>query len=283
MNWEIELLQNLQNIRNPFLTAIMEAFSFMAESLFLVIIVATLYWCIDKKKMVRLAWLVLVSGVTNGILKNIIKAPRPFQKGVVSPLRVETATSYSFPSGHTQGATTFWLGTASLFKNKSILAMGIVMILLTGVSRMYLGVHWPMDVIGGIITGILTLLVADLLYDESKGFKKAHVLGVSILVVLAIIFPIEEDLTSAVGALWGFVTGVYMEQNYIKFNVGGDWKVQLKKILLGFGVTLVVYIGFEKMIGTNPLLEMIRHAIVLLWISAGAPYIFKKFWGTIKR
>ena len=86
MNWEITLLQNLQTIRNPGLTALMEAISFMAESLFLVIIIATLYWCVNKKKTIRLAWLVLFSGVANGVIKNIIRAPRPFQKGVVSQI-----------------------------------------------------------------------------------------------------------------------------------------------------------------------------------------------------
>lgn len=283
MSWEIEILQTLQTIRNPFLTACMESISFMAESLFLLIIIATLYWCVDKKKTIRIGWYVLFSGVTNGIVKNIVRAPRPFQRGVVSPLRVETATSYSFPSGHTQSATSFWFGAARLFPYRNVMIIGTVMIVLTAISRLYLGVHWPIDVIGGIITGILSIVIADLLYDDKKGFTRWHVIGVSVLAIIMIGMPIEKDLMSAVGALWGFVVSAYLEQTHIKFKVEGDGKVQLRKILLGFGVTFFVYVGFEKIFGSTPLLEMIRHAIVLLWIGAGAPYMFKKLWEPRKR
>lgn len=278
MNWEIGILQGLQSIRNPLFTACMEAVSFMAESLFLVVIIATLYWCIDKKKTIRIGWYILVSGVTNGVIKNIVRAPRPFQRGVVSPIRVETATSYSFPSGHTQGATSFWFGAARLFPNRNVIIIGTIMVMLTALSRLYLGVHWPIDVIAGIIVGILSVFLADFLYDEKKGFTTWHVIGVSILAIVMIGMPVEGNLTSAVGALWGFVVSIYLEQTYIKFSVEGDWKLQFKKILLGFAVTAFLYVGFESIFGEAPLLQMIQHAIVLLWIGAGAPYVFKKLW-----
>ena len=54
MNWEIAILQALQNIRNSFLTSIMEAITALAESLPLVIVLSILYWCSDKKKTVRI-------------------------------------------------------------------------------------------------------------------------------------------------------------------------------------------------------------------------------------
>lgn len=276
MNWEIQLLQSLQSIRNPGLTAFMEAISFMAESIFLVIIIATLYWCIDKKKTLRMAWLILFSGVTNGILKNLIRAPRPFQKGVVSPLRVETATSYSFPSGHVQSATSFWGGATLIFKNKTFLLMSIVMVLLTSLSRLYLGVHWPVDVIGGMITGVLSILVADMLYDEEKGFTNWHVIGVGVLAIILLIVPIDGDLASAVGGLWGLVVGSFIESKYVQFSVEGSWKLQLKKILSGFGGTVLIYVGWDFIFADSVVFNLIKYALVLLWISAGAPYFFKK-------
>lgn len=276
MNWEVQLLQFLQEMRNPLLTALMEAISFMAESLFAVAIIATLYWCVDKSRMIRFAWMILVSGVTNGVLKNIVKAPRPFQTGVTTPLRLETATSYSFPSGHTQNATSFWLGAAKVLENKSILGMGSIFIILTAISRMYLGVHWPVDVIGGIIVGVLSLILADSLYDSNKGFNNWHVIGVGGIAFIFIVIPIESNLSSAVGALWGLVIGGYIEQKYIKFKVEGDWKIQVKKLLIGYIGTLLLYVSFNKLFGSDELLEMIKHALILVWIVAGAPYIFEK-------
>ncbi|MEG0712404.1 MAG: phosphatase PAP2 family protein, partial [Niameybacter sp.] len=218
MNWEISILQGLQAIRTPFLTAIMEAITALAESLPLVLVISILYWCVDKKKTVRIGWIVMTSSVLNGVIKNLIKAARPFQKGVVSPIRVETATSYSFPSGHTQTATSFWTSAMILFKDKGAYIIGCTMIVLTALSRIYLGVHWPVDVIGGVVIGLIAVVIADKLYDEMKGFTRWHVISVGILAFIFLIVPIEKDLVKAVGALWGFVVGCYIEQNYIHFQ-----------------------------------------------------------------
>lgn len=275
MNWEIQLLQLLQEMRNPFLNALMEAISFIAEHFFIVGIIATLYWCVDKVKVMRFAWLILVNGITNGIIKNLIKAPRPFQKGITKPLRIETATSYAFPSGHVQTATAFWLGAAKLFKSKSMAIMGSIIIVLTALSRMYLGVHWPVDVIGGVVVGIITLLVADQFYDETKGFTRWHVIGVGILALIFLFIPIESNLASTIGALWGLVVGGYIEQTAIHFDVQGDWKYQLKKLIIGIAGTLLLYMGYTTLFGSDPVLDMIKYAVVMLWIVAGAPYTFK--------
>lgn len=275
MNWEISVLQGLQAIRTPFLTAIMEAITGLAESLPLVLVITILYWCIDKRKIVRIGWIVLTSSVVNGMIKNLIKAARPFEKGIVSPIRVETATSYSFPSGHTQTATSFWTSAMMLFKNKTTYIIGCSMIGLVALSRLYLGVHWPVDVIGGIIIGLIVVVVADKLYDEIKGFTRWHVIGVGILTFIFLIVPIEEDLVKAVGALWGFVVGCYIEQHYIHFHTEGTLKKQLFKIGLGLGGAVIIYLAFNLIAHGDLILEMIKYAIIVLWLTAGAPYLFK--------
>ena len=276
MNWEIAILQGLQNIRNPFLTTIMEAITALSESLPLVIVLAVLYWCTNKKKTVRIGWIVLCSTVVNGIVKNLIKAPRPFEKGVVTPIRVETATSYSFPSGHTQNAASFWGSTMMIFKNKSTYILGIVMIALTAFTRLYLGVHWPVDVIAGIIIGLIVVVVADKLYNEEMGFTKWHVLGVGVIAFIFLIVPIEKDLIKSVGALWGFVVGCYLEQHYIHFETKGTLKQQILKILIGIGGAIGIAIILEFIIQGDLILSMLKYACLVLWLIAGAPYLFKK-------
>lgn len=276
MNWEIAILQALQHIRSPFLTSLMEAITAMAESLPLVIVIAILYWCGDKKKTVRIGWALLCSTAVNGIVKNIVKAQRPFQKGVVTPIRVETATSYSFPSGHTQTATSFWTSAMMIFKNKSMLILGCTMIGLTAFTRLYLGVHWPVDVIAGIIIGLIVVAIADKLYDSEKGFNRWHVIGVGILAFVFLIIPIERDLVKSVGALWGFVVGCYLEQNYIHFETKGSLKQQLIKIAIGMGGVIILYSVLSFIFQKDLILAMIKYAILVLWLTAGAPYVFKR-------
>lgn len=275
MYWEIKVLQTLENIRTPLLTALMETITFLAESIFLVILIATIYWCIDKKKGARLAWIVLGSGVINGVFKNIFRAPRPFQKGVTTPLRLETATSYSFPSGHTQSATTFWVIFYRLNRQRIIQCVGIIIVLLTALSRLYLGVHWPVDVIAGIIMGLISVSILDLLYDEEQGFTKNHVLITTALLIVMVILPIESDLHKLIGALWGLVIGGYYERKYIQFNTEGNWKDQFVKMLIG-GIGLIgIYVLLDTLLPDYSLMGMIKYAGVLLWIAAGAPYLFK--------
>ncbi|MDA3734254.1 phosphatase PAP2 family protein [Niameybacter massiliensis] len=275
MNWEISILQGLQAIRTPFLTSIMEAITALAESLPLVLVIGILYWCVEKKKTVRIGWIVLTSSVVNGVIKNLVRAARPFQKGIVSPVRVETATSYSFPSGHTQTATSFWTSAMMIFKNKTTYGIGCTMIILTGLSRIYLGVHWPVDVIGGIIIGLIVVVAADKLYDEDRGFTRWHVIGVGVLAFLFLIVPIEKDLVKAVGALWGFVVGCYIEQNYIHFHTEAPLKKQLFKIAIGLGGAIVIAVAFQFITQGDLILSMLKYGIIVLWLTAGAPYVFK--------
>lgn len=77
--------------------------------------------------------------------------PRPFDLGVVEPLRKHTATGYSFPSGHTQTATSFWSVWMIHLNKKYFYYVGSALVLLIRLSRIYLGVHWPMDHTRGTI------------------------------------------------------------------------------------------------------------------------------------
>ena len=91
----------------------------------------------------------------NGAIKDYFKVERPIGKFGLESMRVETATGYSFPSGHTQTATTFWTSLAVQLKNKWVYVLAAVMAIGAGISRLYLAVHWPMDVVVGLILGFL--------------------------------------------------------------------------------------------------------------------------------
>ena len=273
---QIEILKFLEQIRTEPLTLLMTTITMMAESLFVVAILAGLYWCVDKVRGKRLAWFVLFNAVGNGIIKNLIQMPRPFELGVVVPIRAETATSFSFPSGHTQTATSFWYGAMLLLRTKYRYIVGSCIILLTAFSRMYLGVHWPMDVLGGIFFGIIFTLLANKLLEESGKIKDAHLLGVSIVLLLVMIFDVDADLYKSVAALWGMTVGAYIEQKYIQFEVVQNTKIQIKKIAIGIVGLIIIYLVFSKVLPAVKIVKMVKYVLLLLWITAGAPYLFKK-------
>lgn len=277
MNIQIQILQFLEQMRTETLTLIMTVITMMAESLFLSAIVMMLYWCVDKTKSKRLGWMIFFSTGINGIVKNIIKMPRPFQVGIVSPIRVQTATSYSFPSGHTQAATSFWGSSMIVLKQKSVIVVGCMMIALTGFSRLYLGVHWPMDVVGGILFGAISILIANQLINEKGEMTKWHVLGASIAFILALIFNVDVNLYKTIASIWGFALGAFLEQKYIQFTPIQPKRIQVVKVIIGLVGLVILQIGLKKVFMDHKIFHMIRYALVMLWALAGAPYCFKKF------
>lgn len=276
MQIQEQILIYLESIRNDFLNVFFITVTMMAENLFLILFLAILYWLFSKKKAKKLAWFMLFNGVANGIIKDIVKMPRPFDKGVVKPLRIETATGSSFPSGHTQTATSFWMGSMLLLKTKASVILGTIMILLTAVSRMYLGVHWPMDVLGGIGFGVIFTYFAAQLIGEEGNFTKWHVIGSTIVALLMLILDVQPDLYKTAACIWGLCLGGYLEQNYIQFEVSGTKRQQIWKIIIGISGLLIIYIGISKLLPSIKVIGMIKYTLVIIWVIAGAPYFFKR-------
>lgn len=276
MVFQEQILIFFESIRTDFLTLFFTTVTMMAEHLFLVVLLATLYWLVDKERSRKLAWFMLFNGAANGIMKSIVNMPRPFDKGVVKPIRVETATGSSFPSGHTQTATSFWSGSMLILKTRASKILGSIMIVLTALSRLYLGVHWPMDVLAGIVFGLIFTYFAYALIDEKGTLTEKHVMISSLFFLGVLIFNVEADLYKAVAALWGFCLGGYLEDKWVQFEVKGSRRYQLIKMVIGIIGILVIYIGIKKFLPAVKVVSMIRYALVMIWIMAGAPYLFNK-------
>ena len=103
----------------------------------------------------------LLSSTLNSILKKIVIRPRPLEINLIKE------KGYSFPSGHTMTSVAFYGFLIYLIykyiKNKylkySLISLLTIVSLLIGLSRIYLGVHYLSDVIGGIIFGLIYLII----------------------------------------------------------------------------------------------------------------------------
>ena len=155
-------------------------------------------------------------------LKDLWRIPRPDdpaledllqQAGIadrVQPLRNET--SLAFPSGHTQGAVVAWGYMAYHFKKLWFWVMAVLIIVLIGFSRMVLGVHYPQDVIGGLIVGAVYLVlwlwaepyVRRWLFSLRVGWR--YLLAVLVPLAVLLIHPVEATATT-MGAVLGLGVG----------------------------------------------------------------------------
>ena len=175
------LLQRFREAINDFLTPFMEWISLFAVT-YLVLVPAIIYWVYDKKKgLFPLASYFLCVGV-NATVKLTACVYRPWIRDArVVPVgdAITTATGYSFPSGHTATAGPIYLGLAKVFYpvRKWLAYLFVILLLITGFSRNYLGVHTPQDVVFAMLEAMVTIYAMDKIFRYvEKDPKKENIL-----------------------------------------------------------------------------------------------------------
>lgn len=273
MEVQITILQYLESIRNDMLTAFFTTITMMAEEIYVTLFLAVLYWFVDKYKARKLAYFVLFNSVLNSMIKNIINMPRPYQVGAVSPIRVQTATGSSFPSGHTQTATSFWVGMMLVLKTKACVILGAIMIVLTALSRLYLGVHWPMDVLGAIVFGIIFTYFAQETMKKDQ-ITSWHVLITSVLVLAVLLIPVDANVYKSGASIWGLCLGGYLEERYVKYDPKNPQIKKWVKVVVGLAGLILIYVGINYLLPDIKVIDMLKYALCIAWVIVGAPWCF---------
>lgn len=273
---ELEILRHIQSIANPFFDFLFELITMCGEQIVLISIISIIYWALDKKFGEYIAYSVLTSVLLNNAIKDIFKMKRPIGEEGIRTLRSETATGYSFPSGHTQGAASFYGAMAIYLKKKAMYIIATIMIILIGFSRLYLGVHYPKDVIVGGILGILTSLICYKLYNRFENKMLLYVITF-IVFIPALTFAHSADFIKGMGTYLGFVIGMYIEKKYVNFSIEGSTRGKVIRVLLGILILLVLQVGLKAIFPSETIFSFIRYALISFVGIGIYPMIFKKF------
>jgi membrane-associated phospholipid phosphatase len=166
--FNMALMEFLAAHRTAFLTHLFLAATFLGDTGGYILIVTLIYVAWNKRLAVRLSVLVLLASSLNVVLKLIVKNPRPFvregtylEKWAVSPRAARgLAAQYSTPSGHAMGAAAFYPYLYKSVKKSYIRVIAVTAVVLIGISRPYLGVHYAEDVLIGWAIGLGIALVA---------------------------------------------------------------------------------------------------------------------------
>lgn len=273
---EINIIKAIQSIKNGFFDLFFEGITILGEELVYILIFSILYWCISKREAIKLIIIFMVSGVINNSLKELINRDRPIGiEGIIS-MREQTATGKSMPSGHTQLAATFYYYLIVRFKKLWITIAASILIGLIALSRVYLGVHWPSDVVVSIILAIGIVHAGLYLYNEPN--KQVLVSTLVIANLLLVIF-FSEDLLVATAILTGAIIGLFIEMKYVNFTEKTSFKVQILKVVIGLVGVVLIKEGL-KIIVDNLTMDYIRYTLLGIWVAAGAPYLFRFIGGT---
>ena len=269
--------------QNPFLSTLTELVTILAEDTIIILVGAFLYWCVDAKKGQRMACSA-VGGVfwTLG-LKNWLKVPRPWDLGIISKeqvIRAETATGYSFPSGHTTAGANIYGYFATLVKKRWKKALLWILVCLIGLSRIFLGCHTSFDVISAIILSALWILLAGYLFDKllPKSDWFIFVFAIPLLFAAASLFTgIDEDILKMCSFGLCVLIGIFTERRFIGYEVKGDWLVKTLKFAVGI-IVLALLKLWPKFFGIYDLLwlKCINYGLIALWVSCIYPAILKK-------
>lgn len=136
----------------------MQFFTLLGNEAFYLLVAPALYWCIDAVLGLRLGIYLMISGSLNAVLKIVFHGPRPYWYDT-QVRAFSTETSFGIPSGHAQNAVVVWGTIATYIQRSWAWISAIILIFLTSLSRVYLGVHFPSDVIAGWLVGALLLWI----------------------------------------------------------------------------------------------------------------------------
>lgn len=296
-------LYALEAIRNPVLDVFMGIVTRLGEETFFLVAALFVFWCVSKKWGYYLLSVGFVGTILNQFLKLLFRIPRPWvldpKFTIVESARAE-ATGYSFPSGHTQNAVGTIGGIAHFTSCNWLRVVCWVLIALVPLSRMYLGVHTPKDVlVSFLLAAMLVFLLKPLIErtDRNPGVLYLLMLGMLLVSVAYLLFvelwnfPGDIDVANyAAGrknayTLLGAVLGVnvvhYLDDQFFRFSTKATPLGQALKFVLGLLVVLAVKIGLKAPLSSvldgHPAADAVRYFLIVLVAGCIWPMTFRWF------
>lgn len=299
----MEVLRFLEGIRNPFLDGFFSFVTHFGEETIFIVLGLLFFWCINKKEGYYLLSIGFIGTILNQFLKLFFRVPRPWVKDesftIVESARAE-ATGYSFPSGHTQSSVGVFGAIARWEKNKILKTLCILLCVLVPISRLYLGVHTPLDV--GVSVGIALALIFGFYPIIKRGFENDKTMRIVLLImvalsaglllfVLAYKFPEDVDannLASGIknaykmlGCTLGIYIGFEVDRKYINFKTEATFWAQVIKYALGLLILLAIKEGMRAplnlIFGGSFIADGIRYFLIVIFAAIVWPLTFKWF------
>lgn len=257
-------------------------------TLFYVILLLAAYWAYNKKGAIALTYILIVSIMTEFYLKVIIAKERPpasnWYPGTDPP-------NYSTPSGHSQNSTTLYGWLTAKVKTWWMALVSIIMVVLIGVSRIYLGVHYLGDVLLGWGIGIVIVVLFVFLEKPARDYlsryKTEYLLTVLLIVGFLLTFvasiipqPPNDNFGAYGGLTMGLAIGLILEMRFVNFSTepyeGQKWRLVLR-VVIGLVLVIAVMYGLAPFLPSEAIwLRAIRYGLVAITGLFIWPAIFKR-------
>jgi membrane-associated phospholipid phosphatase len=287
MQWGVSVILALQSVHGY--TGVMQFYSFFGTEGFFLVVMPMLYWCVDASLGLRLAIVMVGSSSLNVLLKVAFHLPRPYWYDArVQALGVEP--TYGLPSAHAMNSTTLWGFLAQQLKKWWTWAAALALILLVSLSRLYLGMHFPTDVLAGWLGGALILVAFSLGERPAAAWLRRLSFGpqLGLAVAVSLVYmalyggilatlasspdPVQWEQTAtratpgqpaiqprdpdhaatSGGMILGLGAALAFNARRPKFNARGPWLKRLARLAVGVVGILVFWLGLKLITPPEP-------------------------------
>jgi membrane-associated phospholipid phosphatase len=274
----------LQSLFSPQLSWVFEAITLLGDGTVLVGLSAAIYWCFDKSCGRLVTYVLLLGAYLNFFLKIFIPWPRPPYD---LRLAEKSETSYGFPSGHAQNSTTFWTWITLHFRKRILGLLGVIVVVAVGISRIYLGLHYLAQVIGGWAFGVAVACFGMLLLQHIPGRNGRMRAIPQVLFAFSTLIPLviavmlgaanEIDPGQIGGYLFGFSLGALAEDKYVRFTVNISTLRRILRLAIGGALTGVMLLALQPILPDTYLVTTFVSSVIRgLFVAVIVPAVFTR-------
>ena len=301
----MSFLYFLESIRHPVLDFLFSLITLFGEETVFMAVGMMVFWCVDKHRGYYLLCVGFVGTVINQFLKMLCRVPRPWVKDpnfTIVESAKEAATGYSFPSGHTQTSVGLFGGIARMTACKWLRISMIVLAALVALSRMYLGVHTPADVLTSVVIATVLVLVMYPLFERARTsprlmltifFSFAAIMIAYLCFILCYSFPPEvyaedavHNLESArengytlLGCALGLPLIYLVDLKWTHFETRASFPIQILKtvggLLLVVAVKELLRAPLDGLFGGHLAARSVRYFLMVVVGGALWPMTFR--------
>ncbi len=275
----IEILSYLSRFRGPWVNAFFLAFSGIGSTLGYLVLFAIVWWGFSWKLGAKLFTALVLSVYLNALIKDFVAQPRPFVYADFES--VTHPDEFSFPSGHAQHAAFVWTLLAAHLRKRWFTIVAAAMVFLIGFSRVYLGVHFPTDVLAGWLLGGILAQAYMLWHGRFIGFADRLAFEWQLLLALGVPLTLtllhgNRSTATALGGLAGALVGLIVARRQRLYSDRESGSGRGKRLVVGLVGLPVLYVALlllspEDTSRLYYLYIWMRFAAIGLWVSFLVP------------